>query len=361
MHASSGLKPCIYRGKIDGQQCRCTNVTDLMHGGTVPVELCGYCPFRREPDFFAQTERLQITQYHRGEYTPQPRSCGGCGTFKARDTATQFAWPYWAGGANGDELRFSIRSVESHYRGTSKITIVGDRPDWFRGHVIPCPRVGPDNANRPYRDMLSKMWTMATHPQIDSEFVWMMDDVYLLKPVAWDDLDAPRAWRWQESRSNSWQRRKSNTMKALQQRGKTQYDYATHLPHTVEKLKLRQLFEVYQLQQNTLLWEVLYGNEFRGKPWGTRPFFARLTDARHTHEIERATAGASVMNHLAQCWTPAMRQFLESRLPQPASGETISSGYRPEFKRVNRGNRQRAVKRRPRHTHRAVIEAKARQ
>ena len=70
MHASSSMKPCIYRGKIDGNNCRCTNVKDLMHGGTVPVELCGYCPFAREPDFFAQTERLQVTQYHRGEYTP---------------------------------------------------------------------------------------------------------------------------------------------------------------------------------------------------------------------------------------------------------------------------------------------------
>jgi hypothetical protein len=205
--------------------------------------------------------------------------------------------------------------------------------------------------------MLNKMWTMATHPQIDSEFVWMMDDVYLLKPVTWDDLDTPRAWRWHESRGNSWQRRKTNTMRALAGRGKTQYDFATHLPHTVEKQKLRDLFDVYQLKQNTMLWEVLYGNEYRQKPWGTRPFFARLSDARNPQDIERATTGASVMNHLAQCWTPAMRRFLEDRLPQPAQGETITSGYRPEFKRVNRGNRQRAVKRRPRHTHRAVVEA----
>jgi hypothetical protein len=206
--------------------------------------------------------------------------------------------------------------------------------------------------------MLNKMWVMATHPQIDSEFVWMMDDVYLLKPVTWDDIDTPRAWRWHESRGNSWQRRKTNTMRALAGRGKTQYDFATHLPHTVEKQKLRELFGTYNLHANTMLWEVLYGNEYRAKPWGTRPFFARLTDARSPQDIERATAGASVMNHLAQCWTPAMRRFLEDRLPNAASGETISSGYRPEFKRVTRGNPGRVVKRRPRHTHRAVMEAK---
>ena len=350
-------KPCIYRGKISGTECECTNYRDMIHPPTLPLAFCNTCPFARQPDFFAQTERLQVVKYHRGEYTPQPRACGGCGTFKARESAVQFCWPYWHAGASGDELRFSIRSVETNYRGTAKITIVGDRPEWFRGHVIPCPRIGPNHSNRPYRDMLNKMWTMATHSEIDSEFVWMMDDVYLLRPVTWDDLDTPRAWRWHESRGNSWQRRKTNTMRALAGRKKTQYDFATHLPHTVEKQKLRDLFDMYQLKQNTMLWEVLYGNEYRTKPWGTRPFFARLSDARNPHDIERATAGASVMNHIAQAWTPAMRRFLEDRLPQPAQGETITSGYKPQFKRVARGNPGRVVKRRPRHTHRAVMEA----
>jgi neutral trehalase len=81
--------------------------------------------------------------------------------------------------------------------------------------------------------MLAKMWTMASHPQIDSDFVWMMDDVYLIKPTTWDELDAPRAVRWVEDRRNSWQRRKSNTMRALRAAGHTNHDYATHLPHTV--------------------------------------------------------------------------------------------------------------------------------
>ena len=339
-------KRCIYRGEIVGSECRCNNYRDMMHPPMLPLTFCAGCPFRREPDFFAQTEFLQLAKQHRGEYTPQPRACGGCGTFTVRSEAIQFVWPYWHGGACGDELRFSIRSVETNYRGQSKITIVGDRPEWFRGHVIPCPRIGPDNANRPYRDMLNKMWTMATHPEIDTEFIWMMDDVYLLKPVTWDDLDVPRAWRWWPSKGNSWQRRKTNTMAALAARGKTQHDYATHLPHTVERAKLRELFDVYRLRENTMLWEVLYGNEYRSRPWGTRPFFARLTSARSVQEIERAAGGASIINHYAECWTPAMRQFLSDRLPTPASGETADSGYQPQFRKKARATRK-PVKRRP--------------
>jgi hypothetical protein len=70
--------------------------------------------------------------------------------------------------------------VETFFEGATKITIVGDRPPWYRGHVIDQPRIGPC-ANRGFRDMLAKMQTMASHPEIDREFVWMMDDVYFLQ------------------------------------------------------------------------------------------------------------------------------------------------------------------------------------
>jgi hypothetical protein len=64
------------------------------------------------------------------------------------------------------------------------------------------------------------------------------------------------------------------------------------------------------------------------------------------------TAGASVLNHLASCWTPAMREFLENLLPIATQSETVESGYKPSFKRVARTG-PRTVKRRPAHTHKA--------
>jgi hypothetical protein len=342
------MKPCVYRGLVSEGRAACGNHKDLFHTGTVSLDTCSICPFAREPDFFAQTDRLLLAKQHAGHYRPQPRSCGGCGSFKRRDSAVQFVWPYWHAGASADELRWSIRSVETHYNGEAKITIIGDRPPWYRGHVIEQARVEPQG-NRGFRDMLAKMWTMASHPQIDSEFVWMMDDVYLIKPTTWDELDTPRATRWVEDRRNSWQRRKSNTMQALRANGRTNYDYATHLPHTVEKNKLRQLFTEYNLHQNTYLWEVLYGNVYRGKPWHPKPFFARITDRLTPEQLQARTADANVMNHTAGAWCPAIRDYLAALLPTPAKGETEDSGYRPEWRRVTKlqAGRQRVVKRRP--------------
>ncbi|MFN9292266.1 MAG: hypothetical protein ACK6EB_29675, partial [Planctomyces sp.] len=99
--------------------------------------------------------------------------------------------------------------------------------------------------------MLSKMHTIATHPDKQSEIVWMMDDVYLVKPDTLDELQQPRAYGWREDQSNSWQKRKSNTMRILREAGHSNHDYATHLPHHAEKSKLADLFERFNLRNNT--------------------------------------------------------------------------------------------------------------
>lgn len=341
------MKPCIYRGEISDDACECSS-PNIGHAGTVPLEICGYCPFAREPDFFAQTDRLLTHKAQTGQHRPQPRSCGGCGSFKRRDKATQFIWPYWHGGASGDEIRWSIRSVETYYQGECKITIIGDRPPWYRGHVIEQQRV-ESQPNRGFRDMLAKMWTMATHHEIDTDFVWMMDDVYLLKPITWDELDTPRAVRWRENRGNSWQRRKSNTMRALRENGRSNWDYATHLPHTVEKRLLRELYERYNLHDNTMLWEVLYGNTYRGRPWGLKPFFCRLTERVSLEVLRQKTADAKILNHTASAWNESVRTLLAELLPTPAKGEVEDSGYRPQFTRHRKPltHNRRPVKRRP--------------
>jgi len=171
-------------------ECGCEH-PDILHMGTVPLEICSGCLLRTEPDYLSDNSRLYTLQQSQGVYVPRPRTCGG---------------------------------VEQHYEGKALCTIVGDRPPWWRGHVIDCPRIAP-TANRGFRDMLNKMGVIATHPEIQSEFVWMMDDVYLVKPVSLDELQQPRAYGWREDVSNSWQKRKSNTMRILREAGHTNHDY----------------------------------------------------------------------------------------------------------------------------------------
>lgn len=341
-------KPCRYRGRISHHQCECSNHRDLVHSGTVSNVVCVKCPFAKPHDFFSQTGRLYVELQQSGKYIPPPKkSCGGCrGGAEAAGPPMQFVWPYWDGGANGDELRFSIRSVHEFYDGNATCTIIGDRPAWWRGHVIEQKRVPNGTPNQAFRDTIAKLWTMATHPEMMHEFVWMMDDVYFLKPVTKGDLMTPRAQRWVDTEHNSWARRKKTTIQALQAIGASIWDYSTHAPHYAEKEKVRDIYERFNMHQQTLLWEVLYGNLYRGRPENVVPWLHRLYTKQAAEDIGRITARSTVLNNIDGSWCEGLRSFLASRLPVPSPGELEHAGIHFKIAR-QRKNVRRGVRRGP--------------
>lgn len=359
MHDSTNMK-CAYEFAIgESDRIGCRNDA-IATDGIVPAGFCANCPHMTPSasnNFFAANADLLLKQQRSGKYAPVAKSCGGCGEVKRRDSeAVQFVWPYWHGGACGDEIRWSVRSVETFFQGSASITIIGDRPPWYHGHHIAQKRVSKHTPNRAFRDMLAKMQTMATHREMQPEFVWMMDDIYFIKPVTLEDIETPRAVGWRPSNSNSWQKRKHNTMAALAQAGRTQHDYATHMPHHVEKEKLAAIIDEFNLSENTMLWEVLYGNTFRNHPKPLRPIFQRLVKKVDSERIVMATEKASILNHASCAWNPDLRNYLSALLPV-ASKTEIESAYSPTFK-PQRGPAP-TVKRRPKHTHRKFVERQA--
>ena len=349
------MKPCIFRQSVDHDVVSCDNFHDMAHDGIVPVALCSACPFVREPSYENQCARLWVRKTESGEYRPKPKACGGCGSTKHRTAHDlQFVWPYFEGAAEGDELRWSIRSVETFFDGAAKITLIGDKPAWYTGHVIRKNRVPPSKPHQCFRDMLSKVWYMATHAEVDSQCVWMMDDIYFVRPFDLMDLQTPRAEPFRPSDINKWQAIKQRTMAALTERGLPNHDYATHAPHVAAKDKLRAIFDEFNLHEdrNVLTWEILYGNKYRDTPQRVSPWFVRFNEPADLATIRRRLLRATCFNHAAGCWNPDMRQFLSDMLTEPSTAETGETpGFHLKPKQV------REVKRRPRHTHRAVIEA----
>lgn len=216
-----------------------------------------------------------------------------------------------------------------------KCTIIGDRPPWFSGHMIEQQRV-PEQPYRGFRDMLAKVHTMANHPEIDDEFVWMMDDIYLIRNLCWDDLDIPRAYQWREDRHTTWQKLKSDSMRELRGRGRTTHDYATHLPHTVNKSQLKQVFAEFDLVGKTMLWEVLYGNTFKSHPQQPEAFFARTSKVDNQKSLKAKTEKAFILNHTADGWTPVMKAFLKRILPDPGENELTEFCDAPKIKEPER-------------------------
>jgi len=358
------MNQCIHESSsVDSDVIFCSHEDNACN---VPVSFCQVCPFftgrTTSKDFFEATSQLLVTKQRLGEYETNPNPCGGCKDHakkapckgckdakpckgclevKRRDESLQFVWPYWYGGASGDEIRFSVRSVEKFFQGKAKCLIIGDKPPWYSGPHLKKNRIGKDTNHRRFRDTLSKLYWMATRPEVDNEFIWMMDDIYFLKPFSVEDIQQPRAEQWGPSEFNSWQRRKTNTMATLAERERTTHDYATHMPHHVEKEKLAALFEEFNLHENTLLWEVLYGNTHREQPIGVRPFFRRFQTPRNLQTLRNLTKKATVMNHTSGAWSPEMREFLMEVLPDMATCEAKEGQIVPTFKK------QRVVKRRP--------------
>lgn len=243
---------------------------------------------------------------------------------KPADTL-HFVWCYWAGGQIEDEIRWSIRSIEAMFQGDAKITIVGDRPNWYTGHHIHKPRIGPTQY-RGFRDMMSKMEFISTCEDISESFCWMMDDIYAINPITLCMMETPKAERSGVPTTNpngSWYKLKIKTLKALQDRSLTTYDYATHLPHVVERTKLRDLWKEFKLNEpnNTMLWELLYGNSYYSDPCSCFPFLYRTLVPETPARFTEARKTSFILNHGNRAWNSELRDWLKNIFPEPSSVE----------------------------------------
>ncbi|WP_164104240.1 galactosyltransferase-related protein [Candidatus Laterigemmans baculatus] len=102
----------------------------------------------------------------------------------AAGQAWPFVWTYWADGAVGDELRYSIRSVLKYQPG-ARVVVVGDKPGWYTGDFISKPRIRKRD-HHAFKACYSKLIAAAT--ELD-RFVWMMDDVYWIKQFEMEEAN----------------------------------------------------------------------------------------------------------------------------------------------------------------------------
>lgn len=246
----------------------------------------------------------------------------------------QFLWFYVQGPENGFELRHSIRSVVQNFAGEAKITVIGERPNWYSGHFIDCSRTyKKKRSNRdPFLDTQRKITVASRHPEIDDEFVWIMDDTYLLRSTTIEDLQVPRYDPWFRVRpGREWHRLIKATFDALKKQGKPNLQYGTHLPHHIEKRKLVELFEIYQYPKNLLLWEILYGNHYRTDPvpygggWNGvnyHPFLKRfLKRPRNISELDTAASVSHVLNYQSTVFSQQMMGWLSARFHARSENE----------------------------------------
>lgn len=164
--------------------------------------------------------------------------------------------------AQWDELKYSIRSLENLTGLSFRLWIVGDMPDWMNGQAghIPVEYSG----ETPRIDILYKHLAVINHPEINEEYIWMNDDIYLVNKVMYADLCLPVAVNnLSESGYDPqtiWGRDNLRTLKLLREEGLPTYNYAAHIPHRFEKSKLKYLIDRYNMLEDPIVMEQIYYN-----------------------------------------------------------------------------------------------------
>lgn len=92
--------------------------------------------------------------------------------------------PYTLDLHRGLELLYALRSIEKHLTGFNDVTLIGDRPNWYKGKHLHCV----DIRERKEASIMNKVLKAALDPDISSEFIMWHDDHMLLQPLAAKDI-----------------------------------------------------------------------------------------------------------------------------------------------------------------------------
>jgi hypothetical protein len=210
-------------------------------------------------------------------------------------------------------LLMSLRSVEKHLKEDFRVVVVSERPPQYLSDevgYIPC------------KDYLSALRIATT---LDTEFLWMNDDICLLRDWSWEELSVwrrsgaqvSRAGREEMQRSDSvWTRRKAEILNKLSELGNTTYDFSTHTPYVYDSETLSKILDDFYAGHKTPV-ETAYGNiaDVRTKPLGG------LLSRHHPGFLPIDVSSYGLLNFDDKGFTDHMAGFLLGMFPQPSRFE----------------------------------------
>lgn len=188
-------------------------------------------------------------------------------------TDIAYVWVHLGRDRAVEDLRYSLRSLEQNWGDgpgqTFRVFIVGDRPPHWHD-MMHVPHTHESSAVNGLRfpkavDAVRKMKEILRCADIGERFLYMSDDIVLLKPTGpqyFDKLIAQSEFTGQENFSISrFGKLMENTYKALKAYGlKRVFHYETHMPRLFEKRKMWEVIQRFDPEKNLLLLPTLYYN-----------------------------------------------------------------------------------------------------
>lgn len=177
--------------------------------------------------------------------------------------------PFFKGGAQGREIEYAVAGWRKHFKEKYLIVVVGDyHPVVDTGDdivFIQCDRVPeqkPENY-RPHIDFVKKFKAVRKQFPDSEGFIFVADDCYAV-----NDFDIYDVMCLKQngneiavpSLQTPWNREKYKTKNLLIKEGYPVRNFTTHLPAWIEWDKLEALWEKYDMENNSYIFEDLYFN-----------------------------------------------------------------------------------------------------
>jgi hypothetical protein len=189
------------------------------------------------------------------------------------DNKISAVWVYWEGGADGEELRYSMRSVERHFTGLKNIVLCGDKPHWYSGNFIDSPKFTKRQAKQKFGtgcwckwvDSVIKLQKIIDSPLVTDDFLWLYDDTFFMRDISTEEALIPRCTRLlcahpDAKADGAWREVLRRTTVALHEAGRPSRNYSHHGPVVYNKQKLQATIDKFQPDKGPRAIESLYLN-----------------------------------------------------------------------------------------------------
>lgn len=168
-------------------------------------------------------------------------------------------------GDDGEELRYSMRSLKNLKDWNGKVYVCGDKCSWFSDKVIHIPFLKGGHYN-PYQDSENRV-IQAMNSIEEDDFILFNDDFFVTEPAELKDFHSGEIARNQPMTMHK--QALGRTREKLIEMGiKKPLNYAIHVPMLMNKQRRLEVSKIVQptLPNKSILARVVYGNLFAENP-----------------------------------------------------------------------------------------------
>ncbi len=237
-------------------------------------------------------------------------------------------WVYWPGGAEGDELKYSMRAAQANLSDVKNIVLCGGRPEWYCGDFIHSPRINKAETKRRFGsgrwakwvDSINKLQRIIDSDFVTDRFLWMYDDTFIVSPTSIAALSVPRCGGTlpvgQGKKKNAWRECLLRTGNALQTAGRPLRNFSTHYPVVYEKSLLARTIDQFQAHVRPRAIESLYQNHHHDFAESIDPVFQYSKKIPSDWQVKPDAVVVNVGG-----FKPPVARIMQVRFPEPSSVE----------------------------------------